>query len=66
MPRPLPEPLARMAGEGEGANAGEWCRVGAGSPSPWLPRVPPGVFVMPVGLSRALSSPKEALSARCC
>lgn len=57
---PLPETLARPAGEG--VNAGEWCRVGAGSLLPWLPRVPRGLFAVSVGLSRTLSSPKEALS----
>lgn len=57
---PLPETLGRMVGEG--VNAGEWCRVGAGNPLPWLLRVPWGVFVKSVGLSRALSSPKWPLS----
>lgn len=62
--RTLPKSLARSARVS--VTAVRWCRVGAGSPLPWLPRVPQGAFVMPVDLRRALSPPKEAVSARYC
>lgn len=48
MLRPLPKILARSARVS--VNAAGWCRGGAGSPLPWLTRVPQGAFVMPVGL----------------
>lgn len=45
-----------------GVGGGEW---EPGVPLPQQPRVPLGVFALSVGLSRALSFPREPVLARC-